>query len=108
MMTYTVPITDSNGVVVGVIGADITIDSLANIAKGIKPYPNSFCTLVAGDGTTLAGPPMTSKKLGKSLLVPLQLQPYSLAALWLLPPQTLHRLALKQQRAMVCQPNSSA
>ena len=56
MMTYAVPIHDDNGEVVGVIGADITIDTLASIIRSIKPYPHSFCTLTAGDGTVLVSP----------------------------------------------------
>lgn len=56
MMTYAVPIHDDNGEVVGVIGADITVDTLASIVRSIKPYPHSFCTLTAGDGTVLVAP----------------------------------------------------
>ena len=61
MMSYAVPIHDDNGEVVGVIGADITIDTLANIVRSIKPYPHSFCTLTAGDGTVLVAPPASPK-----------------------------------------------
>lgn len=66
MMTYTTPVMDSNDVVVGVIGADITLDTLASILESIKIYPNSYCTLVAGDGTTLVAPPPTAKSGVKS------------------------------------------
>lgn len=65
VMTYTVPIIDSLGEVAGVIGADISLDSLASIARSIQLYPNSFCTMVAGDGTTLVPPPATAKNIGK-------------------------------------------
>ena len=62
MMTYSVPIRDKAGEVVGVIGADVSIDTLASIIRGIKLYPNSFCTLVAGDGTMLVPPPSETPK----------------------------------------------
>ena len=61
MMSYAVPIHDENGEVVGVIGADITLDTLANIVQSIKPYPHSFCTLTAGDGTVLVEAPEAPK-----------------------------------------------
>lgn len=61
MMSYAVPIHDESGEVVGVIGADITIDTLANIVQSIKPYPHSFCTLTAGDGTVLVEAPAAPK-----------------------------------------------
>ena len=61
MMSYAVPIHDENGEVVGVIGADITLDTLAGIVRSIKPYPHSFCTLTAGDGTVLVAAPASPK-----------------------------------------------
>ena len=61
MMSYAVPIHDESGEVVGVIGADITTDTLASIVRSIKPYPHSFCTLTAGDGTVLVAPPADPK-----------------------------------------------
>ncbi len=65
MMTYTIPIADSTGEVIGVMGADVTLDTLASIVSNIKPFPNSFCTLVAGDGTVIVAPPTSAKKIGK-------------------------------------------
>ena len=61
MMSYAVPIHDESGEVVGVIGADITTDTLANIVRSIKPYPHSFCTLTTNDGTILVTPPAYPK-----------------------------------------------
>ncbi|MBO7446254.1 MAG: SpoIIE family protein phosphatase [Bacteroidales bacterium] len=61
MMTYIVPFRNEAGEVVGVIGADIAIDTLVNIIRGTKLYPNSFCSLVAGDGTVLASAPSMPK-----------------------------------------------
>ena len=62
LMTYSVPVRDEEGVVVGLIGADIAVDTFVSIIRGIKLYPNSFCTLVAGDGTTLVPPPSKTPK----------------------------------------------
>lgn len=62
LMTYSVPVRDEEGEVVGLIGADIAVDTFVSIIRGIKLYPNSFCTLVAGDGTTLVPPPSKTPK----------------------------------------------
>ena len=62
LMTYSAPVRDKTGEVVGLIGADVAIDTLVSIIRSIKLYPNSFCTLVAGDGTTLVPPPSKTPK----------------------------------------------
>ena len=62
LMTYSVPVRDQEGEVVGLIGADVAVDTFVSIIRGIKLYPNSFCTLVAGDGTTLVPPPSKTPK----------------------------------------------
>ena len=62
LMTYSVPVRDHSGEVVGLIGADVAIDTLVSIIRGVKLYPNSFCTLDAGDGTTLVPPPSKTPK----------------------------------------------
>ena len=62
LMTYSVPVRDEEGEVVGLIGADIAVDTFVSIIRGIKLYPNSFCTLIAGDGTTLVPPPSKTPK----------------------------------------------
>ena len=50
MMTYARAVMDKNGNVVGVISADVSLDTLTSIVKRIKPYPRSFCSLVTGSG----------------------------------------------------------
>jgi serine phosphatase RsbU (regulator of sigma subunit) len=62
LMTYSVPVRNKAGEAVGLICADIAIDTLVSIIRGITLYPNSFCTLVAGDGTTLVPPPSETPK----------------------------------------------
>lgn len=62
LMTYSVPVRNKAGEAVALICADIAIDTLVSIIRGITLYPNSFCTLVAGDGTTLVPPPSETPK----------------------------------------------
>ena len=62
LMTYSVPVRNEDEEVVGLIGADIAVDTFVSIIRGIKLYPNSYCTLVAGDGTTLVPPPSKTPK----------------------------------------------
>ena len=65
LVSYCLPIRDTNGESVGLIIADITLDTLASIIRSIKLYPNSYCTLVACDGTVLVGPPASAKTKSK-------------------------------------------
>lgn len=65
LISYTLPIFDSLGQAVGVIGADVSLDTLASIVRNIELYPHSFCTLSTLDGTLLVGPPASYKKTGK-------------------------------------------
>jgi len=65
VITYTCPIFDSLGHAVGVIGADISLDSLASIIKKVNLYTHSFCTLTTSDGEILVDPSASNKKKGK-------------------------------------------
>lgn len=65
MVSYVVPFFDSTGAAIGVIVADVSFDTLANIVRGMVPYPHSYCTLVAGDGTVLVEPLVTAREIGK-------------------------------------------
>ena len=62
MISYSLPIRDSIGQVVGVISADVSLDTLASIIKSVNIYPNSFCTLVSTDGKVLVEPKAHKKK----------------------------------------------
>ena len=66
MVSYCLPIREPSGEAVGLIVADITLDTLTSIVRGVRLYPHSYCTLAAGDGTILVGPPASVKKKGKS------------------------------------------
>jgi serine phosphatase RsbU (regulator of sigma subunit) len=57
MISYCAPIREKTGGVVGLIIADITLDTLASIVKSVRLYPHSFCTLVSTNGTVLVAPP---------------------------------------------------
>lgn len=65
LISYCLPIRDTNGKAVGLIIADITLDTLSSIVRSVRLYPHSYCTLMAGDGTMLVGPPANQKQKGK-------------------------------------------
>jgi anti-sigma regulatory factor (Ser/Thr protein kinase) len=65
LITYSIPIRDSLNQVVGVIGTDVTLDTLASIIRSVELYPHSFCTLTTCDGNVVVGPPSTVKTKGK-------------------------------------------
>ena len=65
MISYCLPIRDTSGEAVGLIIADITLDTLSSIVRSVKLYPHSYCTLVSGDGTVMVGPPANQKTKGK-------------------------------------------
>ena len=66
LISYCLPIRDTSGEAVGLIIADITLDTLSSIVSSVKLYPHSYCTLAAGDGTVLVGPPANQKIKGKA------------------------------------------
>jgi len=65
MITYARAILDSTGRRVGVVAADITLDTLASLVAKVKLYPHSFCTLVTKSGETIVKAPANADKLGK-------------------------------------------
>ena len=65
MITYAHAIHDTSGRRVGVISADITLDTLASIVGKIRIYPNSYCTLVSTSGEVIIGAPAHNKKRGR-------------------------------------------
>jgi anti-sigma regulatory factor (Ser/Thr protein kinase) len=66
MISYCLPIRDTSGEAVGLIIADITLDTLSSIVRSVKLYPHSYCTLATNDGTVLVGPPASQKSKGKT------------------------------------------
>lgn len=65
VISYTRPVFNSSGQAVGVIGADVSLDTLASIVNEIELYPHSFCVLTTSDGEILVEPPATRKSKGK-------------------------------------------
>ena len=61
MMSYGLPIRDSLGEVVGVINADVTIDTLASIVNSVTLYPHSTCALMTQSGASVVTPPTKPK-----------------------------------------------
>ena len=65
MMTYARAIQDPSGRKVGVIGADITLDTLADIVDNMQIFPHSYCTIVSeSTGEVIVGPPAKDKRRG--------------------------------------------
>ncbi len=65
MMTFARALKDASGKKVGVIGADITLDTLASIVSNIRIFPHSYCTLVSeATGEIIVGPPDIDKVAG--------------------------------------------
>ena len=63
MMTYARAIRDKSGHRIGVISADITLDTLTSIVRNVNLYPNSFCVLTSKNGDTIV--PAPHKVTGK-------------------------------------------
>ena len=59
VITYSVPLKDPSGTIVGVAAADITMDWLNALMGEIQLYPDSYGTIVNSKGTLLASPPET-------------------------------------------------
>lgn len=55
-ITIGVPIKNPNGVIIGVIGADISLKALQGIAKGIEIGKNGYVEMVDNIGTVIAHP----------------------------------------------------
>lgn len=60
VVTYSYPIHDGSGNIVGVAGADLSLGWLNDLLDRINLYPDSYSKLVSGDGTLLACPVDTS------------------------------------------------
>lgn len=59
IITFSLPIPDSNGTPLAVIGVDVSLNLLSRIVLSAKPSPNSFCTLLASDGSFIVHPDST-------------------------------------------------
>ncbi len=57
VVSYTTPVKDSEGRIVAVISADLTVEWLTDLLKDIQPYPNTYGTLESRNGQMLVSPP---------------------------------------------------
>ena len=56
IVTFCLPIRDHSGDCVGVIATGLSVDLLSQIVLETKPSPNSYCVLLANDGTYIIHP----------------------------------------------------
>lgn len=54
--TFCLPIPGADGKPVAVMGVDVSLSLLSHIVLETKPSPNSYCTLLAGDGSFIVHP----------------------------------------------------
>lgn len=54
--TFSLPIPGNDGQPVGVISVDVSLRLLSHVVLSAKPSPNSYCTLLAGDGSFIVHP----------------------------------------------------
>ena len=59
LLTFSLPIPGNDGNPIGVIGVDVSLNILSRIIQTTKPSPNSYCTLIAGDGSYIIHPDTT-------------------------------------------------
>lgn len=57
LITYSLPVHDKNDQVVGVVCADVSIDTIADFVSDINLYPHSYYTLVTESGVSIIPPP---------------------------------------------------
>ena len=56
IVTFCLPIFGFDGKPVGVVGVDVSISMLSQIVLESKPSPNSYCTVLDGDGSYIIHP----------------------------------------------------
>ncbi len=54
MSTYTVPLRDRGGEIIGVITADVSLELLTELVVDLKPYENSYAVMISRNGYYLA------------------------------------------------------
>lgn len=56
IITFSIPFYNKEGKIIGVLGVDVSLSLLSDIVFQAKPSPNSYCTLLAGDGSYIVHP----------------------------------------------------
>lgn len=59
--SYTKPLTDKNGDIVGVISVDLALEWLSKTISSVKPYPNSYSIMLGRSGTFFVHPDSTMR-----------------------------------------------
>ena len=59
VVTYSVPVKDASGSIVGILAADLSLDWLTELVSSIELYPNSYSTVHSREGELLACPAET-------------------------------------------------
>lgn len=70
LTTFCLPIPGADGKPIGVIGVDVSLSILSQIVLETKPSPNSYCTLISGDGLYIVHP--DNSKLQQSVFAEAQ------------------------------------
>ena len=60
LITYTFPIHDNTGKVVGVMGVDLLADWLGKVLNSKQMFPSSYTLLISGEGRLICGPESTN------------------------------------------------
>ena len=56
IITFSIPIYDHTGKIIGVMGTDVSLDLLSDIVLAAKTSPNSYATMLASDGSYIVHP----------------------------------------------------
>lgn len=56
VLTYSLPIYNRQGRVVGVLGVDVALELLSNVVLAAKPSPHSYAMLIDGNGSYIVHP----------------------------------------------------
>ncbi len=56
IVTFSLPIWNSKRETIGVMGIDVSLELLSHIVLEAKPSPNSYCTMLDGDGQYIVHP----------------------------------------------------
>lgn len=59
MSTYSMPLKDEDGKIIGIMTADISLDWLSDWVNSIRPYRNSFTMMIGRNGSFIAHPDST-------------------------------------------------
>lgn len=56
IITFSLPLSDSNGRPIGAMGVNVSLAHLSRIIEAAKPSPNSYCILLDSDGSFIVHP----------------------------------------------------